>query len=243
MVNEKNMYERYDRQLLMIGFERQLKLYNSRVAVIGAGGLGSPVILYLAAAGIGKIIVVDNDTVSLSDLNRQIIYTEADVGRKKVDVVCERIKSFNSSIDIECIDVEFNWDNGVDIVKNVDIVIDAVDNWETRFAINNICINLRKPFVHAGILGWYGQITTIVPGKTPCLQCIMPKPIPRKKIPVIGVTPGVLGVLEAAEALKYLLGVGDLLMNKLLIVDLQYNEFRIIEIKRNPACPICKKVL
>lgn len=235
-------YERYERQLMVIGVNGQERLFQSRVAVVGAGGLGSPVILYLAAAGIGKIIVIDSDIVSLTDLNRQILYTEADLGRKKVEVVCKRIKGFNSSIDIECIDMEFDIDNGERIIKDVDIVVDAVDNWETRYAINQLCVSLRKPFVHAGVLEWYGQVTTIVPGRTPCLQCIVPKAIPKRKIPTIGVTPGVLGVLEASEVIKYLLGVGSILLGKLLIVDLLSNEFRVIEIKRNPSCPICKDV-
>lgn len=242
MVLNTQSIERYDRQLMVIGVEGQEKLAKSRVAVIGAGGLGSPVIKYLAAAGVGEIIVVDRDVVSLSDLNRQILYSESDVGRKKVEVVCEKIRRFNSAINIECLDVIFDEDSGKEIVKRVDIVVDAVDNWETRYAINSLCVSLKKPFVHAGISGWYGQITTILPGKTPCLSCLIPKPIPKRKIPVVGVTPGVLGVIEASEALKYLLGVGELLLGKLLIVDLQYNEFRIVEVKRNPRCPVCSAI-
>lgn len=235
----EQLFERYDRQIQVIGVEGQRKLAKSKVAVIGAGGLGSPLILYLAAAGIGRIVVIDKDVVSLSDLNRQILYTEADIGRKKVDVVCERIKRFNSSIDVECLDIEFNEETGRDIVKGVDIIVDAVDNWETRFTINKLCVEFRKPFVHAGILGWYGQATTIVPGKTPCLSCIIPKPLPRRKIPVVGVTPGILGIIEAAEVIKYILNLGTLLTGKLLIIDLQSNEFRVVEIKRNPQCLVC----
>ncbi|MEM4514146.1 MAG: HesA/MoeB/ThiF family protein [Ignisphaera sp.] len=235
----EHLYDRYDRQIPVIGVEGQKKLAKSKVAVIGAGGLGTPIILYLAAAGVGNIVVVDKDVVSLTDLNRQILYTEVDIGKKKVDVVCERIKKFNSSVDVECLDLEFNEENGRDIVKKVDVVVDAVDNWETRFVINKLCVELRKPFVHAGILGWYGQATTIIPGETPCLNCIIPKPLPRRKIPVVGVTPGILGIIEASEVIKYLLNLGVLLVGKLLIVDLQFNEFKVVEIKRNPQCPIC----
>lgn len=232
--------ERYDRQIMIIGVEGQQKLVRSRVAIIGAGGLGSPAILYLAASGIGKLIVVDKDVVSLSDLNRQILYSEEDIGKKKAEVVCKKLRKFNSYIDVECIDIEFNEENGRDIVKEADIIIDALDNWETRFILNKLCVKQRKPFVHAGIYGWYGQITTILPGKTPCLSCIISKPISRKTVPVIGVTPGVIGILEASEVIKYILGVGSLLTGKLLVIDLQHNEFRIIEIKKNPQCPVCK---
>ncbi|MEM1542029.1 MAG: HesA/MoeB/ThiF family protein [Ignisphaera sp.] len=234
-----DIYERYDRQIMIFGLEGQKKLSNSSVAVVGAGGLGSPAILYLVAAGVGRMYVIDRDAVSISDLNRQILYTENDIGRKKADVVCERIMRLNSAIEVLCKDEEFNESNGREIVKDVDIVIDAVDNWETRYIINKLCVELKKPLVHAGIIGWYGQATTIIPGRTPCLSCIIPKPSPKKKIPVIGVTPGVLGVIEAAEAIKYLLGTIPSLLNKLLIVDLLYMEFRTVEIKRNTQCPVC----
>jgi molybdopterin/thiamine biosynthesis adenylyltransferase len=233
------MFERYDRQIKIIGVEGQRRLSRSCVAVVGAGGLGSPAILYLAAVGVGKLIVVDKDVVSVTDLNRQILYSEEDVGKKKAVVVCEKLKKFNSGIDIECLDREFGEEIGREIVKKADIVVDALDNWETRFILNKLCVEYRKPFVHAGIHGWYGQITTIIPGETPCLACIVPKPTPRTTVPVIGVTPGVLGVLEASQVIKYILGVGTLLTGKLLIIDLLYNEFRIIEVKRNPKCPVC----
>ncbi|MEM1682965.1 MAG: HesA/MoeB/ThiF family protein [Ignisphaera sp.] len=238
-VKPMDVYERYDRQIMIFGLEGQKRLSNSSVAVVGAGGLGSPAILYLAAAGVGRIYVVDRDIVSISDLNRQILYTEKDIGRKKADVVCEKIMRLNSTIDVLCKDEEFSESNGREIVKDVDIVIDAVDNWETRYILNKLCVELKKPLVHAGIIGWYGQATTVIPNRTPCLSCIIPKPLPKKKIPVIGVTPGILGVIEAAEAIKYLLGIGPSLLNKLLIVDLLYMEFRTIEIKRNVRCPVC----
>jgi adenylyltransferase/sulfurtransferase len=234
------LFKRYDRQTKVIGVEGQKKLSNACVAVIGAGGLGSPAILYLAAAGVGKIIVVDKDVVSITDLNRQILYSEDDIGRKKAVVVCEKLKKFNSRINVECLDVEFNDENSREIVKKANIIVDALDNWETRFILNRLCVEYKKPFVHAGINGWYGQITTIIPGKTPCLSCIIPRPSPRRTVPVIGVTPGILGVLEASEAIKYILGLGDLLIGKLLVIDLQYNEFRTIEIKKNPQCPVCR---
>lgn len=233
------MYERYDRQIDIIGIDGQKKLARARVVVLGAGGLGSPVILYLAAVGIGRIIVIDSDRVSLTDLNRQVIYVEDDIGKKKVEVACERIKRLNSSIDIECLDLKFDEDNGGDIVKKADIIIDALDNWETRYTLNRLCVKHQKPFVHAGVYEWYGQLTTIMPGKTPCLQCIMAKPLPKRRIPVIGVTSGILGILEATEAIKYLLGLGQLLLGKLLIIDLLSNEFRIVSIRRNPSCYIC----
>lgn len=232
-------YIRYDRQLDLIGIEGQKKLSEANVVIIGAGGLGSPILFYLSAAGIGRIHVFDNDEVAVTDLNRQILYTENDIGKKKAKLACERIKKLNSSIDITCIDNEFNESSGRELIRNADIVIDAVDNWETRYEINKLCVEYRKPFVHAGVMGWYGQATTIIPGRTPCLFCIMPKPPPRKKIPVIGVTPGVLGTIEATEVIKYLLGLEPSLISKLLIVDLLHMDFKIVDIKKNPQCPIC----
>ncbi len=231
--------ERYDRQIMLLGVENQKRLKDSRILVVGAGGLGSAVLNYLAAAGIGNIILVDNGIVELSNLNRQILYSEEDLGRPKAKVACEKLKKLNSEINIECLEDVFTYELGEELIKKVDIAIDALDNWESRFTLNKLCVKYRKPFVHAGIEGWYGQITTIFPGKGPCLYCLIRKARSKEKIPVIGVTPGVLGALEAAEAIKIVLGIGEPLIGRLLIVDLYSMDFKIITVKRDPKCPVC----
>ncbi len=231
--------ERYDRQIMLLGIENQKRLKDAKVLVVGAGGLGSATLNYLVAAGVGNIILIDNGVIELSNLNRQILYNEEDLGKSKAKVACEKLRKLNSEINIECHESTFSYELGKELVKKVDIAIDALDNWESRFILNKLCVNYRKPFVHAGIEGWYGQITTIFPGKGPCLYCLIRKAKTREKIPIIGVTPGVLGVLEAAEAIKMILGVGEPLIGRLLIVDLYTMDFKIITIKRDPNCPVC----
>lgn len=231
--------ERYDRQIILLGVENQKRLKDSRILVVGAGGLGSAALNYLAVAGIGNIILIDNGIVELSNLNRQILYSEEDLGKPKAKIACEKLRKLNPEINIECLEDTFTYELGEELIKKVDIAIDALDSWEPRFILNKLCVKYRKPFVHAGIEGWYGQITTIFPGKGPCLYCLIRKARSREKIPVIGVTPGVLGVLEAAEAIKVILGIGEPLIGRLLIVDLYTMDFKIIAIKRDPNCPIC----
>jgi molybdopterin/thiamine biosynthesis adenylyltransferase len=238
---------RYDRQIRLFGVEGQEKLKKTSVLVVGAGGLGTVVTVYLAYAGIGKLILLDEGLVELSNLNRQILYGEADIGKPKAHVACKKLQEINSKLVLNCYAQKFDRELGEKLVRDVDIVVDALDNWETRMILNEICVKYRKPLVHAGVNGWYGQITTIIPGKTPCLYCIRPyrsseKQRSREVISIIGVTPGVLGILEATEVLKLALGIGETLQGRILFIDLLSLEFKTFEIKRNPACPICGNV-
>ncbi|MEM0027190.1 MAG: HesA/MoeB/ThiF family protein [Ignisphaera sp.] len=238
---------RYDRQIRLFGVEGQEKLKNATVLVVGAGGLGSVVLTYLAYAGVGRLIVVDKEYVELSNLNRQILYKDSDIGKPKAEVVCEKIKEIYPRIRVECYNRAFDREFGEEIVKIADVVVDALDNWDDRLLLNELCVKYRKPLIHAGVEGWYGQITTIIPGKTPCLHCIRPlrqtrRSDVRNPLPVIGVTPGALGVLQAAEAIKLITNTGHPLYGRLLIVDLYSMEFRSIEIKRNPRCPVCGSI-
>jgi molybdopterin/thiamine biosynthesis adenylyltransferase len=239
--------ERYDRQIRLLGIEGQEKLKKSSVLVVGIGGLGTVVTTYLAYAGIGRLVLVDDGFVELSNLNRQILYAEGDIGKSKASVACKKLQEANSKLVLECYAQRFDRDLGERLVKDVDIVVDALDNWETRMLLNEICVKLRKPLVHAGVEGWYGQVATIIPGKTPCLYCIRPyksneKRDIKKTISVVGVTPGLLGILEVAEVLKLILGIGETLQGKMLFIDLLNLEFKVFEVKRNPECPICKHV-
>lgn len=243
MLTQKD-FERFDRQIRLIGAEGQEKLKNAKVLIVGVGGLGTSVATYLAYAGVGKLILIDDGLVELSNLNRQILYTESDIGKPKVLVACERIRSINSNIELECYNRKFDYEFGEKLVNKADVVVDALDNWSTRLILNELCVRYRKPLIHAGVEGWYGQVTTIIPGKTPCLFCLRPLNVrgvvkEDRVIPVMGVTPGLLGVLEASEAIKLILNTGKVLENKLLIVDLLNMEFTLIEVRRNPRCPVC----
>ncbi len=235
--------ERYDRQIPVIGIDGQRKLAQSSVLIVGVGGLGSPVSLYLAAMGIGKLVLVDKEEVELSNLNRQILYSTRDIGKKKVDVAKHRLQELNPYVEIEVYEQSLDEDLARDLVKRVDAVVDALDNWETRMILNKVCVEYRKPLVHAGVEGFYGQVMTVVPGKGPCLACLFTRTSPsRTRIPVMGVTPGVLGAIEAAEVVKLLLSMGKPLVGRMLIVDLLSMEFRTIEVRRNPRCPVCSSV-
>lgn len=236
--------ERYSRQLPIVGKEGQEKIAKTSVLVVGVGGLGSIVTTYLALAGFGKIIIVDSETVEESNLNRQLLYRDYDIGKTKVLVAAERLKELNPDVEVVPINERLTKDNVEKIVSMADIVIDALDNWETRFLLNEACVKLRKPFIHAGVETFYGQLTTIIPGKTPCLRCIIPKTPPRKKfIPVIGAVVGVIGSLEATEAIKLVtMSEEKTLAGKLLLINLLDYEFNLLEVKRRPECPVCGKL-
>ena len=230
--------ERYDRQIPVIGIDGQRKLAQSSVLIAGVGGLGSPVSLYLVAMGIGTLVLVDDGEVELSNLNRQILYSTHDIGKRKVDIAKRKLQELNPHVNIEVYAQRLNEELARDLVKRVDVVVDALDNWETRMILNKVCVEYRKPLVHAGVEGFYGQVMTIVPGKGPCLACLFTTmPPSRTRIPVMGITPGVLGTIEAAEVVKVLLSIGKPLIGRMLIVDLLSMEFRTIEVKRNPQCP------
>jgi len=232
--------ERYDRQIRMFGHDAQLKLKKASVLVVGVGGLGSPASIYLAAAGIGRLVLLDFQKVELSNLNRQVAHWTTDIGRLKVESAAEKIRKLNPEVDVETLAERLDESNVRDIVNSVDIVVDGLDNWASRFLVNRVCVELGKPFVHAGVKGMHGQLTVVYPGKGPCLQCIIPKPPPEEKVfPVLGTTPGVMGVLEANEVIKLVTGYGRPLIGRLLIYDGLNAEISIVRIKKRENCPVC----
>ena len=241
--------ERYARQIILkeVGVGGQLKLLSSKVLMIGAGGLGSPVAMYLAAAGIGTIGLVDPDVVELSNLQRQIIHTNHDLGRLKVVSGKETIERLNSDVEVVTYEEWINPANITDIIKDreYDFVIDATDNFPAKFLINDACVLLQKPFSHAGVRRLNGQTMTYAPGKGPCYRCVFLNPPPDITSPdseekgVLGVIPGIIGSIQATEAIKYLLGIGELLTGKLLVFDAVDMEFRKVEIVARSTCQVC----
>ncbi len=232
--------ERYDRQIMLWGRDVQLKLKKSSVLVVGIGGLGSPASIYLAAAGVGRIVLLDPQTVELSNLNRQVAHWTPDIGRLKVESAAEKLRKLNPEVEVEAKAVRLTEENAEEIIGSVNLVVDALDNWSTRFLVNRVCVKLGKPLVHAGVKGMHGQLMVIYPGKGPCLQCLIPKPPPEEeKFPILGTTAGVMGVLEANEAIKLLAGYGKPLIGRLLIYDGLNGEINVISVKRRENCPIC----
>lgn len=235
---------RYDRQMRINGFglEGQRRLKGAKVLIAGAGGLGFPISVYLAAAGVGVLRIIDPDIVELDNLNRQLLHWDKDIGRKKVESAREKLQQINPSIRVEVFDEEITEENALDLVNGVDAVVDALDNYETRLALNKACVEGRVPFFHGAVHGLMGQATTIIPGETPCLRCIVPRPLKREVFPILGPVAGTIGSIQATEAIKYLVGLGSLLKGRLLFYDGLYMDFNIIEIKRNPNCPDCSKL-
>lgn len=234
--------ERYDRQILIteIGLIGQARLKEAKIFICGAGGLGSPIALYLAAAGIGTLTLIDHDRVALSNLNRQILHGEADIGREKVDSARDKLGRMNSHITLKTSAVTITKENAADLISGHDVIIDALDNPETRYILNEVALKLRIPFVHGAVSGFEGRVLTVMPGKSTCLRCLYRGPVTQApKFPVIGVTPAVIGAIQATEALKILLGIGKLLTDRLLIYDgltLTWKEFTV---RKNPNCDHC----
>lgn len=228
--------ERYSRQLPMIKEEGQKKLKSARVLIAGVGGLGSIVSIYLAASGIGKLVIIDPDTVKLSDLNRQILYTSKDIGRKKVAVAKERLQSLNPEISVEALDERITRDNVYELIKDVDIIIDCLDNWKTRFILDEAICKKKKILVHGGIEGLYGQVTDIVPCETSCLRRLISEIEDKVFIPVLSTTPGIIGLIQATETIKLLTGLGSPLINRMLVYDGYLMEFSVIDLKPTKEC-------
>ena len=233
--------ERYDRQIMIgeIGQEGQEKLKGSRVFIAGAGGLGSPIASYLTAAGIGMIRMIDHDQVALSNLNRQILHWEEDIGRKKVDSAKKKLTNLNSAAEIETIGETITEDNVSQLVDGCDVIVDAMDNLPTRYILNRCAIEKNIPFFHGAVNGFEGRVMTIIPGETACLRCMYRGPVPQEKFPVIGVAPAVIGCIQATEVIKYLVGIGKLLINRLLIyngLEVTFSEFTV---NKNPNCDHC----
>ncbi len=238
---------RYQRHLMLpeVGAAGQEKLLAAKVLVIGAGGLGSPALYYLAAAGVGCIGIVDNDRVEISNLQRQILHQTADIGKEKVLSAAAKLAPLNPDVRLVTDATMATADNLAELASGYDFIIDATDNFTAKFLINDTCIQLGIPYSHGGILRFAGQTMTVIPGESSCYRCIFPEPPDPvtaqccAKDGLLGVLPGIIGTIQAAEALKYLLGLGDLLCDRLLTFDLLKMRFREIPRRKNRACPIC----
>jgi len=238
---------RYGRHLIMpeVGIEGQRRIKNARVLIVGAGGLGAPVSLYLTAAGVGKIGLVDFDEVDETNLQRQVIFTTPDVGRKKVDVAKDRLLKLNPHIEVETYDTQLSSDNALEIISNYDIVVDATDNFPTRYLLSDACVFLKKPLVYGSIFRFDGQVSVFHAEKGPCYRCLYPEPPPPGLVPscaeggVLGVLPGIIGSLQANETLKLIVGIGQPLIGRLLLVDALNMTFRELSINKDRNCPVC----
>ncbi len=240
---------RYSRHLIMpeVGMEGQLKIKAAKVLCIGAGGLGSPLALYLGAAGVGTIGVVDFDVVDYTNLQRQIIHSTADVGKKKLDSAAEKLKAINPFLNIKKFDTRLSSENALELFKDFDIIADGTDNFPTRYLVNDACVLSRKPNVYASIFRFEGQASIFALPEGPCYRCLYPEPPPPGLVPscaeggVLGILPGLLGVIQATETLKLILGKGDPLTGRLLLVDALGMKFRELKLRKNPECPACGK--
>jgi molybdopterin/thiamine biosynthesis adenylyltransferase len=232
---------RYSRQLLIreLGEEGQLRLKKARVVIAGAGGLGSAVAMYLAAAGIGKMRLIDHDQVELSNLNRQILHWERDIGRKKVSSASEKLLQFNSRIEVEAIGETITEESVTRLVSGCDLIVDALDNLPTRYLLNRIAVQAHRPFFHGAIRGFEGRAMTVIPGESACLACVYRGSPPKDTFPAIGTTPAVIGCIQATEVIKYVAGIGRLLTNRLLVYDGLAMKFIELTTRRDPHCRVC----
>jgi molybdopterin/thiamine biosynthesis adenylyltransferase len=242
-LRETALSERYARQIVLpeIGPQGQAKLLGSSVLVVGAGGLGSPVLYYLAAAGVGRLGVVDPDTVEVANLHRQILYSTPDVGRAKVDVAADKLRALNPGVAVAAHCARVDAGNIDALVGDYDVVVDAPDNLATRYIVNDACWRAATPLVEAAVQGFAGMLMTIVPPKTPCYRCLYPNP-PKGRAAgpgIMGMVPGVIGSLQALEAVKLLLGIGCAPGGRLLLFDGLDAGFREIKVERNPECALC----
>lgn len=238
---------RYSRHLIMpeVGMEGQKKLKASKVLMIGAGGLGSPLGMYLAAAGIGKLGIVDFDVVDETNLQRQLLHSTNDVGRSKLESAKEKINQLNPNVKVETYETMLNSENALDILKNYDIIVDGTDNFPTRYLVNDACVLLGKPYVYGSIFRFEGQVTVFDAENGPCYRCLYPTPPPPGLVPscaeggVIGVLPGIIGSLQALETIKLITGIGDSLIGRLILFDALKFKTRELKLRKNPECPVC----
>lgn len=235
---------RYARQLALpeMGAEGQARLACGRVLIVGAGGLGSPAALYLAAAGVGTLGIVDGDAVDASNLQRQILHGTGDVGRAKVASAVARLRELNPDVAVQAVAQRLMRDNGAALLRGYDFVIDATDNFETKFLIADLCHPLGIPYSHAGIARFCGQSLTVLPGRSACVRCIFERPPPPDSGPPqgpLGAVPGVIGSVQAAEAIKYLLGIGTLLNDRLFVYDALALTARVVRVARRETCELC----
>jgi molybdopterin/thiamine biosynthesis adenylyltransferase/rhodanese-related sulfurtransferase len=238
---------RYSRHLIMpeVGMEGQLKLKAARVLCIGAGGLGSPLALYLGAAGVGTLGIVDFDVVDYTNLQRQIIHATADVGRKKLDSAADKLKAINPLINLRTFDTRLSSDNALELFRDFDIIADGTDNFPTRYLVNDACVITGKPNVYGSIFRFEGQASVFATEEGPCYRCLYPEPPPPGLVPscaeggVLGILPGLVGVIQATEVIKLILGKGEPLIGRLLLVDALAMKFRELKLRKNPDCPVC----
>jgi sulfur-carrier protein adenylyltransferase/sulfurtransferase len=238
---------RFSRHLILpeVGLEGQRKLKAARVLMVGAGGLGAPVGLYLSAAGIGRVGIVDFDVVDASNLQRQVIHGTPDLGRKKLDSAADRMREINPRIEIDKYDIALTSENAMDIVQSYDLVVDGTDNFPTRYLVNDACVLAKKPNVYGSIFRFEGQATVFAYEDGPCYRCLYPEPPPPGLVPscaeggVLGILPGLIGVVQATEAVKIILGVGQTLKNRLLLYDALGMKFRELKLRRDRDCPVC----
>lgn len=241
--------ERYSRHIILsdVGVEGQERIANAKVLVVGAGGLGSPVLLYLAAAGVGTLGVIDSDVVDLTNLQRQIIHFTSDVDALKVDSASDKIKAINPNVSVNVYNTRVTAGNINDYIYDYDFIVDGTDNFPAKFLINDACVLANKPFSHAGILQFAGQMMTVVPHTSACYRCVFQDPPPPDAVPscsqagVLGAIAGVFGTLQATEVLKYIIGKGELLTNRIMTFDALDMNFRTIRVKKREDCPVCGK--
>jgi adenylyltransferase/sulfurtransferase len=239
--------ERYSRHLILphVELEGQRRLKAARVLIVGAGGLGSPVALYLAAAGVGTLGLVDFDMVDVTNLQRQLLHGTSDVGRSKLDSARDRIREVNPHVNVEAHETRLTSANALEILGEYDIVVDGTDNFATRYLVNDACVLLGKPNVYGSIFRFEGQASVFSTADGPCYRCLFPEPPPPDSVPscaeggVLGVLPGMIGTIQAAEAIKLVLGVGRSLAGRLLLVDALTMEYRAVRLRKDPACPAC----
>ena len=238
---------RYSRHLIIpeVGVEGQRRLKDARVLMVGAGGLGSPIGLYLAAAGVGRLGIVEFDVVDETNLQRQILHGTKDVGRKKVDSARDRIRDANPNVEVVAHETRLTSENALDIVREYDLVVDGTDNFATRYLVNDACVLLGKPNVYGSIFRFEGQSTVFCTKDGPCYRCLYPEPPPPGLVPscaeggVLGILPGLIGVIQATETVKLLAGIGEPLVGRLLLVDALSMQFRTVRLRKDPRCPAC----
>ena len=239
--------QRYGRHLVLpdVGLEGQRKLKAGRVLLVGAGGLGSPVALYLAAAGVGTLGLIDFDVVDISNLQRQVLHGTSDVGRSKLDSARDRIREVNPHVAVDTYEMRLTSVNALDILSDYDVVVDGTDNFATRYLTNDACVLLGKPNIYGSIFRFEGQASVFATESGPCYRCLYPDPPPPGLVPscaeggVLGVLPGIVGTIQATEALKLLLGIGDPLVGRLLLIDALGSRFRVVSLERDPTCAAC----
>jgi adenylyltransferase/sulfurtransferase len=247
MTLREEQIERYSRQIILpnVGGKGQEKLLKARVLIIGAGGLGSPAVLYLASAGIGTIGIVDSDRVELNNLQRQIVHSIKDIDRAKVESARDRLASINTDVKVIPYNIRLTSHNIMAVIRDYDIVLDGSDNFPTRYLVNDACVLSGKPLSHGGIFRFDGQAITILPGESACYRCLFPEPPPPGLVPscqeagILGAVAGVIGTIQANEVLKYVLGMGNLLAGKLLVFNALDSTFRQVKVPKDPKCPVC----